>query len=104
MSEEPSNQDHAKLYAPAVAKHPLRFSFDGDEEKIAELKAIVNASELHAGLKAYIADEFDRLGSNAAAIHLKDVEQPSGGCDLHISIRPKHHGKRKLVQGAAVAG
>ncbi len=86
-----------------MAKHPLRVSIDGDEEKIPELKLIIAASEISPHLKAFLAEELDKLKSNAAEIHLKDVEKTGGGFDLHISVSARHHGKRRMVQGVAVA-
>lgn len=99
----PLKFDPKKVPMPAAAKHPLRASIDGDEEKIPELKTIIADMDLHHGLKSYLADKLDKLTSNAAAVHLKDVDRPDGGFDLHISVIPKIHGRRKMVQGVAVA-
>lgn len=90
---------------PVTPKHPLRASIDGDEDKIDALKTLIASyGEVDPNLKSFIAARLDNLASNAAEVHLKDVDRPDGGFDLHITIKPKQHGKVKMVQGVATAG
>lgn len=97
--------DPAKVPLPVPIKHPLRFSIDGDHDKIPDLIKIVEQMEgLHPGLKQYLIDELKQAPTNAAELHLKDVEQPDAGFDLHISCRWQHHGRRKSVQGQTISG
>lgn len=86
-----------------VAKHPLRMAINGDEDKLVDLKNIIAGTDIHEGLKAFIADEIDKLKSNAGSIHLHLLDRPDGGFNLHITLDPKHHGSRKMIQGVAVA-
>jgi hypothetical protein len=89
--------------APAPVAHPCRASIDGEEEKIEALKALVDSSRIDDDLKPWLKKRISLLKSNAAQIHLVDVEKPEGGFDLHISVRAKHHGRVKMVQGMATA-
>lgn len=87
---------------PVPVQHPLRCAIHGDEEKIPELKQIVATTEgLHEGLKAFLQDKLDELESNAASIHLHEVDIPGGGA-LHITWRERHHGRRAMKEGMAV--
>lgn len=95
-----------KIPIPVQGKHPLRFGIHGDEEKIDELKKIIQGYDgLHAGLKAYLLDELDKAPGthNAASIDLHDVERPGHGFDLQVSVRWRQHGRRMMSQGLPVA-
>jgi len=100
IAEETTNAefpDLKKLSAsgvpmPIVPKNPIRFSIRGVTDRIDTLKEFVAAQDFDSGLKVYIAAEIDKLKSNAAEIHMHDVEQPDGGFDLHLSIRPRNLG------------
>jgi len=87
--------DPKKIPLPVPGKNPVRFSINGIVEKIPELKKIIAAEEFDEDLRAYILSELDELKSNAAEIHLHDVEFGDGqGFDLHLSIRARHLGTR----------
>jgi hypothetical protein len=80
----------------------LTQSITGDEEKIPELKKLLDSYNICPHLKAHLAGRLDHLKSNAASIHFHDVPRRDGGWDTHISVRPKHHGKSKMSQGLRV--
>lgn len=87
-SEKPTDN----IPLPAPVKHPLRFAIAGVTDKIPDLKKFIAEQEFDPDLRTYILSELDELTSNAAEIHLHDVEQPGGGFDLHLSIKPRHLG------------
>ena len=80
---------------PPPVKHPLRFAIKGVIDKIPDLKATINATEMADGLKKYICDELDKMTSGAAEIHLHDVERSDGGFDLHVSVKSVFMGARE---------
>ncbi len=77
---------------PVPGKHPLRFAIKGIVDKIPDLREFIGKQEFDPDLKTYILSELEELTSNAAEIHLHDIEIPGGGFDLHLSIRPRHLG------------
>jgi hypothetical protein len=83
-----SAEEFAKHRLPPPVKHPLRFAINGVKDKIPEMKKMINETELDDGLKAFICCELDKMTSNAAEVHLHDVERPDGGFDLHVSVKP----------------
>lgn len=80
---------------PPPIKHPLRFAIKGVIDKIPDLKATINATDMADGLKKFICDELDKMTSGAAEIHLHDVERSGGGFDLHVSVKSVFMGARK---------
>ena len=93
-TETPSTEI-PKEYLPPKVKHPLRFGIHGITDKIADLKQTIQDSELADGLKNFLCDELDKMKSNAAEIHLHDVERSDGGFDLHVSLKAVVLGVRK---------
>lgn len=77
---------------PVAPKNPIRFSIRGVVDKVDDLKAFIGQQDFDADLKNYIQSELDELSSNAAEIHMHDIEHPEGGFDLHLSIRPRYLG------------
>ena len=94
MSDTNKTPETDKLVAPAADPHPLRFAINGVTDKISDLKDFIAAQECAADLKTYINAELDKLSTNAATIHLHEVERPGGGLDLHLSINPLQLGFR----------
>lgn len=88
FTPNPSAEEHRiKDYLPAQVKHPLRFSINGVMDKIPDLKKTIEDSDLDVGLKTFLCSELDKMKSNAAEIHLHDVERSDGGFDLHVSLK-----------------
>ena len=87
-------QQPKNIPLPQPIKHPVRFSIRELKDKIPDLKVVIKGSELHEGLKSFINDELDKMTSNAAEIHLHDVERSDGGFDLHVSVKPVFLGAR----------
>ncbi|MEN6533315.1 MAG: hypothetical protein ABFD89_06605 [Bryobacteraceae bacterium] len=82
----------------------VRAAVRGVTDKIPELKAIIAAWALDEHLKQFMASELDELSTNAAEIHLHDVEMPDGGFNLHLTIKPIQLGESdKAVFVRAVA-
>lgn len=77
---------------PVPPKNLIRFAIRGVVDKIGDLKSFVEKQDFDPDLKTFIQSELDELKSNAAEIHLHDIEHPEGGFDLHLSIRPRHLG------------
>lgn len=73
---------------PEQSKSPVRYSICGLTDKIPDLKTAIAAETIPDDLKTFIAAELDKLGSNAATIHLHDILRPGGGFDMHLSITP----------------
>ena len=78
---------------PAPVKSNVRHAVRGITDKIPELRKIVAGLDIDPDLKVYIGTELDELKSNAATIHLHNVERPGGGFDLHLAIVPFHLGQ-----------
>jgi hypothetical protein len=91
---------------PLEPRQLVRSAVRGVTDKIPELKAFVAAQNLDEHLKQFIASELDELSSNAAEIHLHDVEMPDGGFNLHLTMKPVQLGgssKAVFVRPAASA-
>ena len=89
-----------------LAKELVRAAVRGITDKIPELKATVAGLPLDEHLKAFIAGELDAMKSNAAELHLHDVEMPDGGFNLHLTIKPVQLGEREksvFVRAAAAS-
>lgn len=90
--------DPKKVPLPITEKHPLRCAIQGVTDKIDDLRTYIDSlGDIDPDLKRYISTELDELDSNAAEIHLHNVEHPGGGFNLHLSIRPRHLGAPKKV-------
>jgi hypothetical protein len=108
MGQEPNPKiklDPNTVPLPMAGKNPVRFAIRGVTERIPELRTLIEAQDFDADLKRYIQSELDELNSNAAEIHLHDVEFGDGeGFDLHISVRARTLGAKEGVvfkRGAA---
>ena len=66
----------------------VRVAINGITDKIADLKTAIAAMALDEHLKAFIASELDEIETNAAEVHLHDIEVPGGGFNLHLCIKP----------------
>lgn len=85
----------------------VRAAVRGVTDKIPDLKVLVAGWGIDEDLKTFIASELDELSSNAAEIHLHDVEMPEGGFNLHLMIKPVQLGEREkavFVRGKAEMG
>lgn len=94
MNEKKANAsfESSKVPMPIASRNPVRFAIRGVVDKICDLKSFVEKQDFDPDLKTYIQSELDELTSNAAEIHLHDIEHPEGGFDLHLSIRPRSLG------------
>ena len=73
---------------PTEPRNLVRQSINGVTDKIDDLKAAIATMELDEHLKAYLTAELGELTTNAAEIHLHDIERPDGGFNLHLSVKP----------------
>ena len=95
MDEAKNVLDPKKVPLPVPGKNPVRFQIRGIVERIPDLKRIIADQEFDEDLRAYIISELDELKTNAAEVHLHDIEFGDGeGFDLHLSIRARHLGTR----------
>lgn len=83
------------LHLPPAPKSPVRFAIRGMMDTLPGLKEFVRRQDIDPDLITYLISELDELDSNAATISLHCVEQPEGGFDLHLSVRPVHLGAPK---------
>jgi hypothetical protein len=106
MSDAKKTAEIEMPAAPAAEPHPLRFAINGVTDKIPDLKSFISAQNFDEDLKTYINSELDELESNAATVHLHEVERPSGGLDLHLSIQPVQLGARPnaVITGKKLSG
>ena len=74
--------------APSVEPSPARKHVPGVTDTIDNLQKYVAASNLHDGVKAYLATELGLIKTNAATLHLHDVSMPEGGFNLHVTLKP----------------
>jgi hypothetical protein len=88
MSPEPPSN----IPLPNKPVQLVRAAVSGVTDRIAELKTYVIAQPLDEHIKNFVLKELDGLTSNAAELHLHDVEMPGGGFNLHLTIKPKHLG------------
>jgi hypothetical protein len=101
--EKEPNGGGANVPMPLPAVELVRAAVRGITDEIPKLKAIVAGLQIDEGLKAFIAVELDELTSNAAELHLHDVEMLDGGFNLHLTIKPVQLGEREkavFVRGA----
>jgi len=96
MINPPSNIP-SNIPIPVAPKNPVRFSIEGIVDKIPDLKKYVDTLECDPDLKTFIQSELDEMTSNAAEIHMHDVERPGGGFNLHLTISPVHLGAKPAV-------
>jgi hypothetical protein len=66
----------------------VRQSINGITDKIPDLKTAIAGMDLDEHLKQYLCSELDEITSNAAEVHLHDIERPDGGFNLHLSVKP----------------
>lgn len=78
----------ANVPLPEEPVQLVRAAVSGTIDRIPELKAWIAEQELDEHLKAFIASELDEITTNAAEVHLHDVEMPGGGFNLHLTIKP----------------
>ena len=96
MQDLPEIANGQNIPMPVPGKNPMRFAIRGVVNAIPDLKKFIEAQDFDADLRAYILSELDELKSNAAEIHLHDVEFGDGeGFDLHLSVRARHLGDKK---------
>jgi hypothetical protein len=78
-----------KVPVPVKAKHPMRFGIFGDLHTIPELKKIIAAKPepMPASLKQFIADELDKMTSNAAQVDLHIVDHGNGDVSGSFHIK-----------------
>lgn len=80
------------VHVPTLPKNPARFVIPGVCDRIPELRKYVDGLDCDPDLKKYIASELDEITTNAAEIHLHNVDGPTGGMNLHLTVSPVHLG------------
>ena len=101
-AKPPANKPTVPM--PMPQRQLVRTAIFGIVDKIADLKSAISSDKrINASLQTYIATELDKLTTNAAEIHLHDIERPDGGFDLHIGVNPLNLGvgdKSVFVRGS----
>jgi hypothetical protein len=98
--------DEKTFPMPVLGKHPLRFGITGVAHTLAEQKAFITNLDMDEDLKRFVLKRLDQVKTNAAEIHLHDVDRPGeqGGFDLHITVDAIKlgGGEEKVVRRQAV--
>lgn len=80
------------IHVPELPKSPARFVISGVCDKIPDLRKYVAGLDCDPDLRKYIDSELDEITTNAAEIHLHNVDGATGGMNLHLTITPVHLG------------
>lgn len=81
-------KEFAGVPMPTPPVQLVRTTVPGIVDKIPDLKLAISEMEIDAHLKDYLSDALDKLSTNAAEIHIHEIDLPDGGgFNLHIGVK-----------------